>query len=135
MVQGETVAVFPPHANEGRDQKQQRALGLVEVGYQARDYPHFIRRRYHQGGACLETGEAVLFQIIQNVLQGFGRRQRRVILIGEPLLDMERTQGHALFLQHHTNPIKALQGACAGSTHRDDGLPNLLYQLYTSLFY
>ena len=122
VVEGEAVALVPALADQGGDQQQQGALGLVEVGDQPGDDAHLIRRCDHEGCGGLEARQAVEVEVVHDVLQGLGGREGLVRLVGEPLLHVERAQCGALFLEHHPDPIEALEGARAGGADGHDGL-------------
>ena len=130
MVEGEAVAVFPAFPDEGRDEEEQGAFRLVEIRNQPRDDAHLVGWRYHQGGAGFEAGEAVAVEVGQHCLQGFGRCQRGVVFVGEPLLHVQRPELQALFGEHHAEPIEAFQGARARRTHGDDGFAVVGYQVF-----
>ena len=55
MVEGEAVAVAPAVADEGGDQQQEGALGLVEVGDEAIDDTVVVAGGYHQLRLAVEA--------------------------------------------------------------------------------
>ncbi len=93
----------------------------MEVGDQASDDPHLVAWGNHQSGAGFKVGEPMQIEKGYGCFQGFTGRQSLVVLIGVPLFNVERAQGHALLGKHHPDPIETLQGAGAGGTHGDDG--------------
>jgi rod shape-determining protein MreC len=60
VVESVAVALVPSVANEGGDQKQQCAFGLVEVGYQYVDNSILVAGGYHELGGTVETVSVVM---------------------------------------------------------------------------
>ena len=85
MRQGIIVNAFPVPFYECRNQKQQGAWRLVEVGYHAFRHLRFISRREDNLRAGMQGVQPVAFHVVQDVLQGFCCAEGRVGFVWLPL--------------------------------------------------
>ena len=121
---------------EGTHQKQERALWLMEIGYQHLHYLIGVARSDDDLRAGVKGFQSVAVEVIDNRLDGLHRGDaihqvaicRQLVWI--PLLNMQIFLACLRVLDKmHAHVVKALDGAHAGGTHGDD-LAIVLDQLF-----
>ena len=120
MVEGVAVALVPSVANEGGDQKQQCAFGLVEVGYQSVDNSILVAGGYHELGGTVETVSVVILHPLEDVAVGVDiAKVMGVKFVWVPLADMHVVE-MGVCIELYTKPIEALEGAHGGGAHGNE---------------
>ena len=89
MTQCIIVYLFPVALHKSRNEQQEGALRLVEVGDNLLHDLVFITRGDDDLCAGVQGFHAVAVQVIENFLQGFHGCQGRMRFVWHPLLDVQ----------------------------------------------
>ena len=122
VAQGIVVDRFPVAFHEGRDQQQQGAFGLMEIGDDAFHQLEGVARRDDDLRGGHQLVGLVAVQVVEYVLQGLVGGQAVVgRLVGHPLFhDQLFRGGLGMSRQKHAYVIEALQRAHRGGAYGHD---------------